>query len=41
MHGIANPGEVEAIDFTPGQAGLFEINCGMEMMVTGYVIVTQ
>ncbi|HEX8598640.1 MAG TPA: hypothetical protein VF952_09005 [Chloroflexia bacterium] len=39
--GVANPGEVTAMDFTPQQTGTFEINCGMNMMVPGYVIVTQ
>ena len=29
------------MDFTPTQAGTFEINCGMNMMQPGYLIVTQ
>ena len=39
--GVANPGEVTTMEFTPTQAGTFEINCGMGMMRPGYVIVTE
>jgi plastocyanin len=39
VHGIANPGEVTAMDFTPGKAGIFQINCNMHMMDPGYIIV--
>ncbi len=29
------------MDFTPTQAGVFQINCGMQMMEPGYLIVTN
>jgi plastocyanin domain-containing protein len=29
------------MDFTPTQAGTFEINCDMSMMRPGYLILTQ
>ena len=29
------------MDFTPAQPGIFQINCGMQMMDPGYLIVTQ
>jgi plastocyanin domain-containing protein len=35
------PGEVTSMEFTPTEVGTFEINCGMNMMEPGYVIVTQ
>jgi plastocyanin len=40
-HGIATPGEVTAFEFTPQQTGKFEINCSMNMMRPGYLLVTQ
>lgn len=40
-HGIATPGQVTAFQFTPQQTGQFEINCSMNMMRPGYLIVTQ
>ncbi len=39
--GVANPGEVSAIDFTPTQAGTFRMTCGMDMFGPGTIIVTQ
>jgi hypothetical protein len=39
--GTAKPGEVTEMEFTPGKAGVFQINCGMQMMEPGYLIVTQ
>jgi hypothetical protein len=41
IRGIATPGQVTPLEFTPGQAGTFEINCGMNMMQPGTLIVTQ
>jgi hypothetical protein len=38
-HGIATPGEVTAFTFTPKLAGSFEINCSMNMMRPGRLIV--
>ena len=29
------------MEFTPQQTGTFEMNCGMNMMVPGYVLVTE
>jgi plastocyanin domain-containing protein len=40
-HGVATPGQVTSMDFTPDKAGIFQINCGMQMMDPGYLIVTQ
>jgi plastocyanin len=40
-HGIANPGQVTSLDFTPSETGVFQINCNMQMMDPGYLIVTQ
>ena len=40
-HGIATPGQVTPFEFTPQQAGTFEITCSMEMMQPGTLIVTQ
>jgi plastocyanin len=40
-HGIATPGEVTTLEFTPQQTGKFEINCSMNMMRPGYLLVTQ
>jgi plastocyanin domain-containing protein len=41
VHGIATPGEVSKIEFTPSKTGIFQINCNMHMMDPGYIIVTQ
>jgi hypothetical protein len=41
VQGRATPGQVVPIEFTPQQAGTFEINCGMSMMQPGALIVTQ
>jgi hypothetical protein len=41
VRGIATPGQVVPFEFTPQQAGTFEINCGMSMMQPGALIVTQ
>jgi hypothetical protein len=41
VHGIANPGETTTLDFTPDRAGIFQINCNMQMMSPGYLIVTE
>jgi plastocyanin domain-containing protein len=38
-HAIAEPGQTVTMDFTPTQAGVYEINCNMDMMVPGYLIV--
>jgi plastocyanin domain-containing protein len=35
----AKPGQVTPMDFTPPQAGIYQINCGMQMMEPGYLIV--
>jgi plastocyanin domain-containing protein len=37
----AAPGEVVPLDFTPREAGVFQINCNMHMMEPGYLIVTD
>jgi hypothetical protein len=37
----AAPGEVVPLDFTPSEAGVFQINCNMHMMEPGYLIVTN
>lgn len=37
----AAPGEVVPLDFTPKEAGVFQINCNMHMMEPGYLIVTN
>jgi plastocyanin domain-containing protein len=39
VHGVANPGEVTSMEFTPTQPGVYQINCGMQMMDPGYLIV--
>lgn len=41
VHAIANPGEITTLDFTPAQSGIFQINCNMQMMNPGYLIVTE
>jgi hypothetical protein len=41
VHGIVEPGSVTSMDFTPDSTGVFQINCGMQMMDPGYLIVTQ
>jgi len=41
VHAIASPGESVPMDFTPAQTGIFQINCDMQMMDPGYVIVTE
>jgi plastocyanin len=38
-HAIAEPGQTVTMDFTPAQAGVYEINCNMDMMQPGYLIV--
>jgi hypothetical protein len=38
-HGIAEPGQTTLMEFTPTQAGVYEINCNMDMMQSGYLIV--
>jgi plastocyanin len=40
-HGIATPGQVSQMTFTPQEEGVFQINCNMQMMDPGYVIVAQ
>ncbi|HET9496654.1 MAG TPA: cupredoxin domain-containing protein [Chloroflexia bacterium] len=40
-HGIATPGQVSQMSFTPQEEGVFQINCNMQMMDPGYVIVAQ
>jgi hypothetical protein len=40
-HGIATPGQVSQMTFTPEQEGVFQINCNMQMMDPGYVIVAS
>jgi plastocyanin len=40
-HAIAEPGKVTTAEFTPTQAGVYEINCGMDMMEPGYLVVAQ
>jgi hypothetical protein len=37
--GVAKPGAVTSMDFTPTKAGIFQVNCGMHMMDPGYIIV--
>jgi hypothetical protein len=39
QHAVVEPGQTTALDFTPTQAGVYEINCSMNMMVPGYLIV--
>ncbi len=41
VRGMASPGQTVPVEFTPQQAGTFEINCGMSMMQPGTLIVTQ
>jgi len=41
VHGIAAPGETTTMDFTPTTSGIFQINCNMQMMNPGYLIVTE
>lgn len=41
VSGVASPGEKTALDFTPTQAGTFQMTCGMGMFGPGYVVVTQ
>jgi hypothetical protein len=41
VQGRATPGQVVPFEFTPRQAGTYEINCGMSMMQPGTLIVTQ
>jgi hypothetical protein len=41
VHAVASPGETVQMDFTPAQTGIFQINCNMQMMGPGYLIVTQ
>jgi hypothetical protein len=41
VHGIAVPGQVAPMDFTPTESGVFEINCSMNMMQRGYLLVTD
>lgn len=38
-HGIATPGQTSQMTFTPQEEGVFQINCNMQMMDPGYVIV--
>jgi hypothetical protein len=38
-HAVAEPGRTVTMDLTPTQAGVYEINCSMDMMVPGYLIV--
>lgn len=35
------PGQPSTLDFTPTEAGTFQLTCGMGMFGPGYVIVTQ
>jgi plastocyanin domain-containing protein len=38
---VVAPGQKSTLDFTPAQAGTFQMTCGMNMFGPGYVIVTQ
>jgi plastocyanin domain-containing protein len=40
-HGVAEPGQVTTTEFTANATGVYEINCGMEMMRPGYILVTE
>jgi heme/copper-type cytochrome/quinol oxidase subunit 2 len=40
-HGLAQPGKVNTAEFTASATGVYEINCGMEMMEPGYILVTE
>lgn len=40
-HGLAEPGRVNTAEFTASATGVYEINCGMEMMEPGYILVTE
>lgn len=40
-HGLAEPGQVTTAEFTASDTGVYEINCGMEMMEPGYILVTE
>ncbi|HEY0072010.1 MAG TPA: cupredoxin domain-containing protein [Chloroflexia bacterium] len=40
-HGLAEPGQVTTAEFTASATGVYEINCGMEMMEPGYILVTE
>ena len=41
FRGTATPGQVSQMTFTPQEEGVFQINCNMQMMDPGYVIVAQ
>ncbi|MEA2574521.1 MAG: Cupredoxin-like domain [Chloroflexia bacterium] len=40
-HGLAQPGKVNTTEFTASTTGVYEINCGMQMMEPGYILVTE
>ncbi|MDQ3930820.1 MAG: cupredoxin domain-containing protein, partial [Chloroflexota bacterium] len=40
-HGLAEPGKVNTAEFTASVTGIYEINCSMEMMEPGYILVTE
>ncbi|HVF99147.1 MAG TPA: cupredoxin domain-containing protein [Chloroflexia bacterium] len=40
-HGLAEPGQVTTTEFTAPATGVYEINCGREMMKPGYILVTE
>jgi hypothetical protein len=40
-HGLAQPGKINTAEFTASATGVYEINCGMEMMEPGYILVTE
>lgn len=40
-HGLAQPGKINTAEFTASTTGVYEINCGMEMMEPGYILVTE
>ncbi|MDQ2808529.1 MAG: cupredoxin domain-containing protein [Chloroflexota bacterium] len=38
---VTAPGQVTPLDFTPTQAGTFQMTCGMNMFGPGTLIVTE
>lgn len=36
-----DPGQPSTLDFTPSQAGVYEINCPMRMVYPSYIVVTK
>ncbi|MEO8287082.1 MAG: cupredoxin domain-containing protein [Chloroflexota bacterium] len=39
--GFIDPGQPSTMDFTPSEAGVYEINCPMRMVSPSYIVVTE